>query len=65
MPRQATLFELSPKPRNKLMPVFDAGQGMVHFRCSRCEYDDGWTAARTLTEDRRGRVCPHCNPTST
>lgn len=65
MQRQAALFEMQRKPKRKLMRVFDAGHGVVHFRCQHCGHDDGWTKARTLTEDRRGRACPRCNLAST
>lgn len=66
MPRQAALFATLPKRTiQKLMHVHDAGQGRVHFQCNRCGHDDGWTQARTLSEDKRGRPCPRCNPTGT
>lgn len=63
MAGQRELFHRQPraKPR-KLMHVYDYGSEMAWFKCAHCGYDDGWTEAGKLSDDKRGRPCPKCNP---
>lgn len=62
------LFGPRPRqPRRVMMHVVDAGtfpdgRDAVHFQCSRCEFDEGWTyMAEGMAAAKRGRACPHCN----
>jgi len=52
------------RPRRVMMHVVDAGQGMVELQCAACGHNTGWVQSRTVTEERRGRPCPNCNPES-
>jgi hypothetical protein len=64
MTRQLTLFTFPKPPRRKprrLMHVWDYGGDVALFRC-RCGYQSGWIAAGRLSDDKRGRPCPRCNP---
>jgi|GEM_PF-1351156 len=62
------LFDKNDLPRDislVRMRVADAGDGMIRFRCRACDHDTGWIEDRwTITENRRGQPCPHCNPKS-
>ena len=62
MTAQADLFDkpVRRKPR-RLMHVIDYGSGVALFRC-RCGYESGWVRAGKLSDDKRGRPCPICNP---
>lgn len=69
MTRAPLLFgALERAPRTRRMHVVDAGnfpdgRAAIHFQCSHCGHDEGWTdQAETLTQARRGRRCPRCNP---
>lgn len=61
------LFTKNQAPRSKpirRMHVHDAGcDGITHFICSHCGYDDGWQyyPEKTLTDLKRGLPCPRCN----
>jgi hypothetical protein len=66
---QLCLFPKAPrrKPR-KLMHVCDAGHHpcisgkAVQFECGHCGYVSDWLPGGTVSEDKRGRPCPRCNP---
>lgn len=65
MARQLVFAFLDKPPRRKphrLMHVIDYGSGMAQFLCRRCSYFSGWIAAGKLSDDKRGRPCPRCNP---
>lgn len=62
-----------PRPRRAprvMMHVNDAygGDGddaaVAVFRCARCGHETEWTGVRTITEGRRGKPCPKCNPST-
>lgn len=66
------LFQDMKPPRRayrKLMHVCDSagcteedGTGaMVRMRCKRCAYESDWLAFDTITEAKRGLICPVCN----
>lgn len=49
--------------RRVSMRVADAGEGCIRFTCRACGHDTGWiTDDRTVSENKRGRPCPCCNP---
>ena len=64
MGKQLDLLERPPRKKPKrLMRVEDAGMdNLVNFVCPHCRYDDGWSFVSNLTEGKRGKPCPKCNP---
>jgi DNA-directed RNA polymerase subunit RPC12/RpoP len=60
-----TSLNLPQKPKRARMwrmRVADAGHGCIQFKCPRCGHDTGWLQdTRTITENKRGIVCPICN----
>jgi hypothetical protein len=66
--RAPPLFPDLPRlPRIKRMRVKDAGQSggckVIWFACPHCSHETGWIRdERTITQNRRGIPCPHCNP---
>ena len=50
-------------PPVKRMHVADAGDGCIRFVCGHCGHDTYWiTDDQTVSENKRGRPCPRCNP---
>ena len=64
--RQAELFDKpNRRPRRRLMHVTDVRNDaycVVEMSCSKCGYQSGWIACRTITEAKCGLPCPRCNP---
>ncbi|SMH62860.1 hypothetical protein [Azospirillum agricola] len=67
--RQLDLFRKPRAParhRPRTMHVFDAGNpshdGRAYIRlwCKICHHTTGWVPERSVTAERKGRVCPIC-----
>lgn len=48
------------KPR-VMMHVFDAGDCIARYRCSKCGIQTWWLPVTTITEGKRGVPCGTCN----